>query len=275
MKIFPPLFRCGLAGFLALLIFVLPAHAGNIFFGLSINGNTITLTNQGNSSAYYPVVMRLLSDGRWEPLAPPAGITSSAELASNAHTDFIWPAAVPQQKPFPLDLFRPVMVRFFDQAGNGFGQISFFTQPPVTSDLSESRYVNGLMTIAPPRNEGGVVIGASWLLWPQEEGIAPLSAPVSFVHKQPPARRIEWQPGMDKLRLNLGAGLPSAILLHEVGGGYVVQNLINGGVQGVQQRASWLDASVRFYNWAEGIAAVAAIVLLWCLVGAWCRKAAK
>jgi hypothetical protein len=275
VKILPPLFRCGFAGFLALLIFVLPAHAGNIFFGLSINGNTITLTNQGNSSAYYPVVMRLLPDGRWEPLAPPAGIAPSAELASSAHIDFIWPTATAQQKPFPLDIFRPIMVRFFDQAGNGFGQISFFTQPSVTSDLSESRYENGLMTIAPPRNEGGVVIGASWLLWPQEEGIAPLNAPVTFKHKQPPARRIEWKPGMDKLHLNLGAGLPSAILLHEVGGGYAMQNLISGGVQGVQQRTSWLDASGPFYNWAEGIAAVAIIVMLWCLFSAWRKKVAQ
>jgi hypothetical protein len=275
VKIFPPLFRCASAGLLTLLIFVLPAHAGNIFFGLSINGNTLTLTNQGNSSAYYPAVMRLLPDGRWDPLPQQAGTTPSAELAANAHIDFVWPTTTQQQKPFPLDLFRPVMVRFFDQAGNGFGQISFFNQPSVTSDLSESRYEKGLMTIAPPRNEGGVVIHTSWLLWPQEEGIAPLSAPVSFVHKQPPARRIEWQPGMDKLHLNLGAGLPSAMLLHEVGGGYVVQNLINGGVQGVQQRASWLDASVRFYNWAEGIATVAAIVMLICLVSAWRKKAAK
>lgn len=276
VKILPPLFRCGLTGFLALLIFALPAHAGNIFFGLSITGNTLTLTNQGNSSAYYPAVMRLLPDGRWEPLPLPAGIAPSTELAANAHIDFIWPPTAPQQKPFPLDLFRPVMVRFFDQAGNDFGQISFFTQPPMaSSDLSVSGYVKGLMTIAAPRDEGGVVIGASWLLWPQEEGIAPLSAPVSFVHTQPPARRIEWQPGMDKLRLNLGAGLPSAMLLHEVGGGYVLQNLINGGVQGVQQRAAWLNAGVRFYNWAEGIAAVAALVLLWCLAGAWRRKVTK
>jgi len=80
---------------------------------------------------------------------------------------------------------------------------------------------------------------------------------------------------MDKLHLNLGAGLPSAILLHEVGGGYVMQNLINGGVQGVQQRASWLDASVHFYNWAEGIAAVAGIALLCCLASAWRRRATK
>lgn len=260
---------------LTLLILALPAHAGNIFFGLSINGNTLTLTNQGNSIAYYPVVMRLLPDGSWDPLAPEQGTARAAELLPYAHIDLQWPAAAPQQKPFPLDQFRPVMVRFFDQAGNSFGQISFFNQPPLTADLSESGYVDGLMTIAPPRNEGGVAITASWLLWPQEEGIAPLNKPVSFTYHQPPARRIEWKNVTGKLRLNLGAGLPSAMLLHEVGGGYVLQNLINGGVQGVQQRTAWLDASDRLSTWAEIVAAIATLLMAWCLIDAWRKRGGR
>lgn len=276
VKLLPSRLRCGFAGLLSLLLLTLPAYAGNIFFGLSINGNTLALTNQGNSSAYYTSVLRLLPDGRWEPLPAPAGTTPAAELPPGAHIDFVWPTAASQQNFFSLDQFRPVMVRFFDQAGSGFGQISFFTQPPMaSSDLSESRYVKGLMTIARPRGEGGVEIGASWLLWPQEDGIAPLGAPVSFAQKQPPARRIEWKPGMDQVQLNLGAGMPSAMLLHEVGGGYVLQNLINGGVQGVQQRASWLDASVHFYNWAYAFFVLGAIALLWGLAGRWRRREAK
>lgn len=274
LKILTPILRCGVFAFFALLAFARPAQAGNIFFGLSITGNTLTLTNQGNSIAYYPVVMRLLPGGQWEPLSPPPGTAPSAELLPYAHIDWIWPTATPQKTPFALDPFRPIMVRFFDQAGNGFGQISFFNQPPVVSDLSESGYVNGMMTIAPPRDEGGVAITSSWLLWPQEEGIASLNVPVSFEQKQPPARHIEWRRGMGKLHVNLGAGLPAAMLLHQVGGGYVLQNLINGGVQGVQQRTAWLDASTHFYNWAAGIATIAALLMLWCLFGTWRGRSA-
>jgi hypothetical protein len=253
---------------IAALFIALPASAGSIFFGLATNGNTVTLTNQGNSTAFYPAIMYLLPDGRWESMNFASGVAQPAELPPGEHVDFLWPATPPQQAPFPLDAFRTVMVRFFDQAGSGFGQISFFNQPPVTSDLSQSGYHNGLMTIEPPKSESGVIIKDSWLLWPQEDGIEPLSAPVSFTPKQPPAIHIEWKAAMDPLRLNLGAGLPGAILLHDVGGAYMQQGLINGGVQGIQQRASWLDANRIFYGLAIAIALITAILMLWNLDGA-------
>jgi hypothetical protein len=218
--------------------------------------------------------MHLLPDGRWQSMEPAPGTTLAAQLPPGEHVDFIWPSN-PQQAAFPLDAFRPVMVRFFDQAGSGFGQISFFSQPQVTSNLSLSGYHHGLMTIAPPTSEGGVLISDSWLLWPQEEGIAPLSKPVSFVHKQPPAKHIDWKAGMDALHLNLGAGLPGAILLHDVGGTYMQQGLINGGVQGVQQRAPWLDANTIFYGVSIAMVAVTTILMLWNLVASSRQRNAK
>lgn len=272
--LFPALCRHGLLVFISALFFALPAYAGNIFFGLSINGGKVTLTNQGNSTAFYPAVLRLRANGQWEPLAFPAEIKAPAELPPGAQIDFAWSTQALQEKPSPLELLNPVMVRFFDQAGNDFGQISFFNQPPLTSDLSQTRYENGLMVIAPPVSPDGTSIAGSWLLWPQEEGIAPLSKPVRFEHTQPAARHIEWHPGMEKLRLDLGAGLPAAMLLHETANGLFMQNLGNGGMQGVQQRTAWLDAFDLFYQLAELFTAAAAVLMAWHLVGTWRKRAA-
>jgi hypothetical protein len=270
----PSRLRHGLLVFISALTFVLPAHAGNIFFGLSINGTKITLTNQGNSTAFHPVVMRLHADGHWVPLPFPPEVRPPAELPAGAQVDFLWLNLPPHNQPSQLELLNPVMVRFFDQAGNSFGQISFFNQPSLTSDLSQTGYVKGLMTIAPPVSPDGSAIRASWLLWPQEEGIAPLTKPVRFEYTQPPAKRIEWQPGMDKLRLDLGAGLPAAILLHETAHGLMLQNLINGGVQGSQQRTAWLDSYGLFFNLAYLAAAVAAVLMLWHLASKWRERTA-
>lgn len=271
---FPSSYRYGLLVFISALVFALPAQAGNIFFGLSINGGKVTLTNQGNSTAFYPAVLRLRANGQWESLALPAEIRPPAELPPGAQLDFAWSTQASQENPSPLELSTPVMVRFFDQAGNDFGQISFFNQPPLTSDLSKTAYEDGMMVIAPPVSPDGTPIHGSWLLWPQEEGIAPISKPVRFEHTQPPAKYIEWKPGMDKLRLSLGAGLPGAFLLHETPNGLVMQNLPNGGVQGLQQRTAWLDAFELFYKFAEILCATAVVLMAWHLVGTRRKRAA-
>jgi hypothetical protein len=161
------------------------------------------------------------------------------------------------------------MVRFYDQDGSGFGQISFFKPPPQVSQALAASYVRGLMTISPPKDKS---IRASWLLWPQEEGIKPLRYPVSFAFKQPSARRIEWHADMDKVRLNLGAGLPSAVLLHETDQGLFLQNLAGGGLQGHEQRAAWLDWKNLFYGIA---AAVAALTFFVPQLIAWRKRASK
>jgi hypothetical protein len=168
------------------------------------------------------------------------------------------------------------MVRFHDKDGVGFGQISFFNQPPMSAELLDTGYVDGLMTIAPPSldrgRKGANLIRASWLLWAQEDGIAPLRFPVDFERKQPAAKRIEWQPGMGKIQFDLGGGRPAAILLHETDQGYFRQNLIDGGLQGRQQRAAWLDAERQFDRLAQLAAAVAIAALLAHLIARWRRR---
>lgn len=273
--LFTALTRTLLCSSLALLSLslLLPAHAGNVSFGLSRTDSKLTLTNQGNTTAFYPVVLQLLNDGRWEPVALAAGISQPAELMGGAVMDLHLPVTLPktpvQANIHSLEKLHPVMVRFFDQAGASFGQISFFNQPEATADFLDASYVNGQLAITPPDANVITRIRASWLLWPQEEGIAPLSAPVLAATAQPAARRIEWTAGMDKVRVNLGAGQPAAMLLHETAQGFVLQRLAGGGLQGRQQRAAWLNEIALFYKLSLGAAVAALLALMWHLFSAW------
>ena len=267
-------YRLGFAAclLLPLIFFSSCASAGNIFFSLSIDGTNLRLTNQGNSSAYYPTVSHLLADGRWEAMAFQPGEVSPAELLPGEKIDFVWTPAKSPTALSPLESLQPVMVRFYDQDGVGFGQISFFKQPPQIAQALAASYIGGLMTISPPKDKS---IHASWLLWPQEEGINPLRYPVSFTFKQPSAHRIEWHAGMDKLRFNLGAGLPAAVLLHETDQGLFLQNLAGGGLQGHEQRAAWLDWKNLFYGIAAAITGLALFALLTPSFMAWRKRAPK
>src|ERR1035437_895069 len=145
---------------------------------------------------------------------------------------------------------QPVMVRFFDQVGVGFGQISFFHAPPAAKTALKARYVSGALQIEPPDGvpSGVPSIRASWVLWPQEEGIRPIRLPVRFEHHPPPALRIDWRrQGRVPFQLDTGAGQPAAILIHETDQGYALQSVPGGGLQGREQRAAWLDATPKFY----------------------------
>lgn len=248
-------------GLLAL-VFLFPQAglAGVISYSLSLTGTTLSLTQNGDSSAYYPAAFRLIPDGRWERLAPVPGKPPPAEMTPGMRFDVTWPETQPLESLSPLERLRPIMVRFFDQAGVSFGQISLFDQPPRATESLRAGYMDGLLSITPPADGGR--IRASWILWPQEEGIAPIRSAVSFSHIQPPARRIEWRSGMEPVRVATGGGQPVAILLHETAQGYTTQHVPGGGLQGRQQRAAWLDASSLFYRLAMVAATAAAIAIL-------------
>jgi hypothetical protein len=242
------------------------AQAGNISFGLSLNNDKLTLTHQGNATAFYPAVYRLQANGHWQRLAVAPGQGEANQLAPTASLDFIWGDTRPLNTLPPLEALRPIMVRFFDQAGSGFGQMSFFNQPLLANEPLEGGYKHGLMTIAPPKSSSNPPISATWVLWPQEDGISPLRYPVRFEHHQPDARRIEWRPGMDKVELNLGAGLPTAFLLHETPQGLTFQTMNDGGIQGREQRTAWLDLTPRFFVAAKFLAGLAVVVLAYSLL---------
>jgi len=235
----------------AALLFALPVPAGTLSFRLSLTGSELTVDNQGDSSAFYPAIFRMLADGRWAQLeasAPPA------ELAPGMRLQLKWPDAPAAQQAAALERMQPVMVRFFDQAGVGFGQVSMLRPPPAAAAALKARYASGLLQIDPPE---GVAVRATWVLWPQENGIGPISRPVRFEHKQPPARRIDWaRQGKAPFQFDAGAGQPNVMLVHETGDGYALQAVPGGGLGGREQRTAWLDATPKFYA-----AALIALVL--------------
>ncbi len=256
---FRPVILRMLAALLALGAFCLasPANAGSVYFGMSREGDRLVLVNHGNSSAFHPAVLRLQDDGRWQqlPLAP--GVRPPVELLPGGRLEFLYSP----QGSGRFDAASPLMVRFFDQAGSGFGQISYFNQPPPAPEPLQAAYIDGLMTLTPPRDLKPGETRFSWLLWPEEDGIAPLRSAVRFEHAQPPARRIEWRAGMEKLQFDLGAGQPSAMLLNETDHGLEFQMLPGAALQGREQRAAWLQASIPLYWSALAALIVAALAL--------------
>jgi len=243
---------------LTALLLPLSALAGSVSFQLSLTVPELTVTNQGNGSAYYPAVFRLLADGSWSQLA---AVDKPAELAAGARMKLTWPELRPREQLPPLERMQPVMVRFFDQAGVGFGQISFFHTPPAAKTTLRASYAGGLLQVEAP--DAVFSIAASWLLWPLEEGIRPIHLPVRFEHRQPPAQRIDWlRQGREPIKLDTGGAQPEAMLLHETGQGFVLQRVPNGGLQGREQRAVWLNATKTFYAAALIALALAAGFML-------------
>lgn len=250
---------------LAALLLSLYAVAGSLSFRLSLTGSQLSVINQGDSSAFYPAAFRMLPDGSWGQLQASGTL---AELVPGASLQFTWPDTRPLEQMSGLERMQPVMVRFFDQAGVSFGQISFFHASYAAKLNLKARYVNGALQIEPPA--GAASIRASWVVWPQEEGIRPIRLPVRFEHHPPPAVRIDWKrQGSTPFRLDTGAGQPMVTLIHETGSGYGLQFVPGGGLQGREQRAAWLDATPKFYVGALIALAIAvgSIVLQFLLRG--------
>lgn len=234
------------------------SSAGNISFQLSLTGSILTITERGDSSAFYPSVLRLLPDGRWEPLAAATKTALPAELAPGAHVDFVYPETSQPQTSFAR--FQPAMVRFYDSAGIGFGQISFLHQPPPASETLQANYSGGKLVITPPANASGS-IRASWLLWPQRDGISQIRGPQKFEVRQPAALHFDWRPGMESTRIDTGVGQPAAMLLHETASGYFLQT-IPGDLRVNEQRAAWLNENRLFYRLAIFLAIAAVLTAL-------------
>ena len=243
---------------LALLSIASFAQAGTVFFNLVRSEHKLTITNLGNSSAFYPQPLRLLADGQWQVLQAVQSGTPGAELAGGAERNYHWPALPADQAAHPLAALQPVMMRFYDQAGAAFGQISFFVQPPPVSAPLETEYRGGRLHIQPPTTPR-----VTWLLWAQEEGITPLRSAVRFTHQQPAAKRIEWQATSAPQSFDLGAGQPAAMLLHETAQGMELQIVASGGLQGREQRAAWLNASFGWLITALVLLVAALATLLW------------
>lgn len=245
------------------------AWAGTIAFSLSLTGSTLTVKSDGDSSAFFPTVLRLLPENHWEALPVLPGTTAPAELVPGAHFDVRWtPIAKSSQSTSPFEALQPLMVRFFDQAGVSFGQISFFHPPPEATVTLQAGYKGGKLVIAPPEDVGAEpVIRASWLLWAQEDGIGATRGPLRLEARQPSAQRIEWHQGLAPVRIDTSAGQPSAILLHDTGQGYGMQLVPAGRLESREQRAAWLDARSVLNHLALLMLAAGVSMLLFGIVG--------
>lgn len=263
----PSILRCGLLA-CTIFLFSLSAAAEGISFTLSLTGSsTLIVTMAGEGQAFYPAVLRMLPDGHWESLVSKPGSALPAEMLLGKNYELEWPDTRLPQSLTPFERLRPVMVRYHEKDGISFGQVTFFHTPPTTTKPLQAGYANGSLVIAPPEaNRAGDTtsntIHTTWVLWPQEEGITLIHKPLNFKHVQPPAQRIEWQPGAIASHINTGRGEPDAMLLHETSQGYVLQTVTGSGLQGRQQRAAWLEASSKFYGAALLFSFVAAITLL-------------
>lgn len=250
--------RCCLA--CACLLLSLAAAAEEISFRLSQEQSRLSVALLGDGAAYYPSVLRMLPDGRWERLAPAPGTVARAELRAGDTLELAWPQTAPAQDADPLARMQPVMVRYFEQLGIGVGQISLFQPPPPATDPLRTGYADGVLTIHAGHQQINPA-RASWVLWPREDGAAQLLLPFRENQTQPAAQRIDWRSGAMTARIEIGTDQPEVILLHETDHGYVMQT-VPRGTPDIHQLPGWVGTSQTFYGLALAALATAVVALL-------------
>jgi len=236
------------------------AQGGAISFRLALTGTRLVLINAGDGVAFYPGAMLMRADGVWETMSPRGGQQAPSQLAPGERMELALPDTRPLEKLSAVERLRPTMVHFHDQAGVGFGQISLFTTPPPASAKIPAHYAGGILRLAPPSDDA---IHATWVLWPQEEGIAGIRQAFKSELSQPPAKRIEWSADSRTFSVLTGAGLPAVTLIHETAQGYQLQHVASGWRSGQQQRSIWLEANQVFYAFAQIFLMLALGAALW------------
>ncbi len=224
------------------LVFASSASAGNIGFTFELQGTQCVIANRGDRAAYYPVIFKLERDGSWLPLSAanqPAELLPGGILRGNL-------GDIPGKISSDILSLCPVMVRFFDQAGVSFGQVTVLRTPLAGATITAG-YLHKRLRLAAPQEKGK--ISATWVLAPLEEGIKPILRPHPFEHHQPSASRIEWS-GRSSVELFTGAALPSAILIHETPLGLSLQRVHYSGVKKKEQRTGWLKRPKKMYSLA-------------------------
>jgi hypothetical protein len=223
------------------LAWIPPASAGSIKFQFERRNDHCVIVNHGDSSAYYPVVYQLGRNGQW--LTLQTG-TQQAEIPPGRAVTarLIAPAATATKSD--LDFFQVVLIRFFDQAGVSFGQMSPLRPPFESVYALRGHYAGRRLILEPPPKKS--TIGATWVVAPKEEGIAPIFTAQSFNQPQPPAPRIDWHQ-QQSATIDIGAAQPAALLFHETIGGLTLQRIQMKDTKISQQRTAWLTMRRPFY----------------------------
>jgi hypothetical protein len=137
-----------------------------------------------------------------------------------------------------------MLIRFFDQSGVSFGHIALLPSPPEAGYKINAGYVKGRLRLNAPLEKNKIL--ATWVIAPFEEGIAPISGPLTFTHRQPPAPRIDWNQ-KQSANIETGATFPAVILLHETPDGLTLQRVEKIGAKKIEQRTAWLNMRKPFY----------------------------
>ena len=222
------------------LIWINPSFAGSITLNFELRGNHCTITNRGDSAAYYPHLFQLGRDGQWitlktelqQPQLTPGGTLTADLIESPVGSGGAG-----------IEQLQTVMIRFFDQAGVSFGHLSVLRPPPATGPKIAARYASKRLRLDAPSAKDN--IRATWILVPLEEGIAPIVKPLQFTYLQPPARRIAWDQKQPAV-IDTGVTMPLATLVHETADGLSLQ-VVPRGSSGYEHRAGWLNMKVPFY----------------------------
>ena len=236
------------------------AAADGISFRLSQQDSRLTVTLLGSDPVFYPTVLRMLADGRWAVLLPTAGSAARSGLSPGESLDLQWPKPGLHQDSGALEQMQPVMVRYFEQTGLGLGQIAFFQPPPRQDGFLNAGYADGVLVIDAGRERTNAV-RATWVLWPQEDGVRGLLEPLRLEPAQPPAQRIDWRSAAGELRIETGGGLPEITVLHETDRGFVLQT-VPGGSAPSNERGFRIHASPALYRLACAALAAAVLALL-------------
>lgn len=213
------------------------ATAGTINFELELRDSRYVAVNRGDSAAYYPALFRLDRSGRWQELQPdvrPMELWHGGVLSAPA-------AATPAQG---VEQAEVLLVRFFDQAGIAFSQITVLSRPPAVAAGLKASYAGTRLTINAPHATD--IIKATWLLLPWDTGIASLLTPQSFAHTPARAVRMHWRE-QSRGEFVTGTHLPDLLLLHETSEGFRLQRLTNSNPRHPEQRTAWLRMKRTWY----------------------------
>lgn len=255
------------------LAWISPVIAGTINFSFELRDNRCVVVNRGDSLAYYPAIFKLGHDGRWTALKtdrqpaelqPGGTLTITLEETSALNSSMgVGTGTVNFSNTSTLsniDSLYPVMIRFFDQSGVSFGQVSLLRSPPESAYTVRAAYRGNRFRMYSPADKNK--IQATWVLAPFEEGIAPIFRPMTFTHSHPAATRIDWKQ-QKKADVEIGTTRPAVFLLHETPDGLRLQSVKYIGAIIVQQRTAWLTMRKPLYGTALGCALCALLFTMY------------